>query len=436
MKINWFSPLPPARTEIANYTARILPALRKHAEVTLWTIQTDWDHNLEKTAPVKSYDPDQIPWGDLNRGDLNIFNIGNNPPFHFAIWQVSRRCPGIVIMHDLSLQHFFLGIYKERLKDRSGYVENMALYYGQPGRECAEMVWDGQLTPDEIVEKYPLTPLALEQARGVIVHTQNAFQDLKRENRWPVCYAPLPYAATGMLVGSAPGGPPFNLIVFGYIGSNRRVDALLQALASFPERDKFRLSIYGQLDNEASIRSLTSSLGLKKLVNVRGFVSEKELDRALSSAHLAVNLRYPTMGEASASQLRIWHHGLPSLVSKVGWYATIQAEAAVFVRPEHEIEDIKGHLRAFLENPEQFAKMGAAGGRILEKCHNPEVYAQAIINMAEEVSHFNPPAIAAYLSARCAAEMSIWSKSAILESAISKAAEEIMELCNSENRRR
>ena len=39
MRLNWFSPLPPARTEIANYTVRLLPALCASCDVTLWTDQ-------------------------------------------------------------------------------------------------------------------------------------------------------------------------------------------------------------------------------------------------------------------------------------------------------------------------------------------------------------------------------------------------------------
>ena len=35
---------------------------------------------------------------------------------------------------------------------------------------------------------------------------------------------------------------------------------------------------------------------------------------------LLINLRYPTMGEASLSQLRIWRHALPSMVTQVGWH--------------------------------------------------------------------------------------------------------------------
>jgi glycosyltransferase involved in cell wall biosynthesis len=432
VKINWFSPLPPAMTEIANYTERIVPFLQEHADVVLWTDQGAWNKSIESIARVRHYDPARVPWHDLNQGDLSIFNIGNNRFFHNAIWQVSRCHPGIVILHDLSLQHFFFGVYKECLNDRDGYLEKMTLYYGQQGRDCAMMAWNGALTPNEMVEEFPLTPLALTQARGVIVHTHGAFENLSSEDLWPICYAPLPYLSSRMSTDkdrlvSTPRTwePPYNVIMFGYIGSNRRVDAVLRALAGFEERAKFRVSIYGQLENEALLQSMIGSLNLRDLVKIHGFVQEEDLEVALSSAHLAVNLRYPTMGEASASQLRIWHHSLPSLVSRIGWYADIPDDAAGFVRPKLEIADIQKHLRAFLENPQQYRHMGARARRLLDEYHCPAAYAMTIVDFAKKVRSFHSPVTVPYLVARCAAEMAIWSKNTILETATKKLAAEI-----------
>ena len=93
MKLNWFSPLPPARTEIGHHTARILPALSRHAEVVLWTEQQQWDTGLEKYARVRTFDPEELSWRELNRADLTFYNIGNNADFHLKILQASRSYP-------------------------------------------------------------------------------------------------------------------------------------------------------------------------------------------------------------------------------------------------------------------------------------------------------------------------------------------------------
>ena len=59
MRLNWFSPLPPAKSGIADYTFGILPELSSRAEVTLWTDRAGWDSRLEKYAEVRHYRPDR-----------------------------------------------------------------------------------------------------------------------------------------------------------------------------------------------------------------------------------------------------------------------------------------------------------------------------------------------------------------------------------------
>ena len=65
---NWFSPLLPAYTDIAHYTARLLPALGERAEVILWTDQERWSADLERHARICRYQPGQVPWAEVNRG--------------------------------------------------------------------------------------------------------------------------------------------------------------------------------------------------------------------------------------------------------------------------------------------------------------------------------------------------------------------------------
>jgi SAM-dependent methyltransferase/glycosyltransferase involved in cell wall biosynthesis len=418
MRLHWFSPLPPAKTDIAAYTIRLLSALQKRAEVVLWTDQVEWDTSLAHHAIVRRYQPEHMPWAELNRGDMSIYHIGNDRLFHGAIWQVSRSYAGIVVLHDLRLHNFFAGLYCEQWNDHGGYVAQMARLYGQAGRQDAEAFWRGRLSIDSLVERYPLTPLATEKALGVLVHSKEGLAELRQQLACPVVYAPLPYSASpyasARLSATQSSAPPYRLIVFGYIYINRRLEALLQALAGLPEREQFRLDIYGQLWDSSYIREQIKALGLCGLVTLHGFVPKAELDKALTAADLAVNLRYPTMGEASGSQLQIWDYALPSLVTRVGWYAHIPEDVVAFVRPEHEIRDIQAHLRAFLANPHRFAQMGARGRRILEEQHTPEAYAQALVELAAVAQRFSTHAVACELAHRVAREMRGWMDQPVL----------------------
>jgi glycosyltransferase involved in cell wall biosynthesis len=436
MKINWFSPLPPARTDIAHYTTRVLPALSALAEVTLWTDQREWDQSLKTKTEVRQFRLGRMPWVELNRADANFYQIGNNPLFHSSIWQISRLHAGIVVLHDFRLHHFFDDIFRVKWRDLNSYCAVMENYYGEEGRrDAAESFHSDARNIAYMAERYPLTELAVKNQLGVIVHTHEAYDALASDAQSPIMLAPLPFAAgpASARVKSTSAkqtGPPYRLIVFGYIGRSRRLPSLLKALAEFPEPAQFHLDVYGDiLDDEDQLRAQIRALGLKERVTVHGFATEAKLDEALARAHLAINLRYPTMGEASGSQLRIWKHALPALVSTVGWYASLPANTVAFVRTdENEIADIQLHLRALLADPRTFAAMGKRGRRELEERHAPRSYANALLEMTRLSRQFRARIAANRLAERSGTLLSEWLGPTAFGEAGANIANEIFEM--------
>lgn len=431
MKLNWFSPLPPARTDIAHYTQRLLPALAELCEVTLWTDQRSYDSALEKFATVRKFRLERMPWRELNHADMSFYQIGNNPDFHGAIWQVSRLLAGVVVLHDLRLHHFFDGIYRVRRRDLASYLAVMSRYYGPNGRHQAAQCYQNQARNiDYMAEHFPLTEFALEDALGVIVHTADAFEQLNACKRWPLAYAPLPFPS---LKPSREAGIPSSssrcrLVIFGYIGKNRRLGSVLKALSSLAEKDQIHLDVYGTiLDDERELRSQISNLNLKNQVSIHGYTAEAELDEALSNADLAINLRFPTMGEASGSQLRIWSHCLPSLVSDIGWYSSLPEGTVALVRTdENEVADIEKHLRSFLARRDLFAEMGAKGRQELEKNHSPENYAQSVVALAQAAMKYRPVAAHMTLAERAARAAAKWTTPEVADENYRRVAKEIL----------
>jgi glycosyltransferase involved in cell wall biosynthesis len=393
MKINWFSPLPPLRTGIAQVTLRVIPALSELAKVTLWSDSDRWDRDIERFAEVRRYNPERIDFRELNRADATFYNLGNNVLFHRAIWQVSLLSQGIVILHDIRLHHFFGELFLSQQKNPDAYLSEMEHYYGAEGREDGAALLKAYSSRiDQMAEKYPLTELGIKNALAVLVHSREGFESLK-DREMPAAYVPLPFSLDGAPGIETPGSTrspekPFRLIMFGFLNPNRRVEQFLSAFANYPNRDSFALDIYGELWDKRFVHNLIGELGIKRHVTLRGFVSEQELDRSLASAHLAVNLRYPSMGEASISQLRCWAHGLPSMVTRVGWYASLPEDSVVFVRPENEAADIHAHLDSFLADPARFAQVGANGFRIVKHSHSPESYANAVIEIAARAKRY------------------------------------------------
>ncbi len=386
MKINYFSPLPPAKSGISEVAALIIPALSQYAEVTAWTDQEEWDKDLENYAKIRQYQSNEIDWSELNKTDLNLYHIGNNIDYHRHILVLSQQSPGMVVLHDITLSHLFRGFYSEQESN---------------GR--------ARVSINSVVDDFATTEWAIDNAASVIVHSRGALTELAQPQRWLVGYQPLPYDVNPPLpTDPAPLAPPYRLIIFGHIGSNRRVESVLQALEELPDKALFHLDIYGSVYNDKELRQQIEQRKLKSIVTVHGFAIDEILDRALSNAHLAINLRYPTMGEASLSQLRIWRHALPSMVTQVGWYEEQSEDAVLFVRQEHEIEDIKRHLQRLVDDPESLVAMGKCGRKILEENHSPEAYAKALIELAKEFPIGYQALTAQYLVRRVGREIAPW----------------------------
>ncbi len=84
MKVAFFSPLPPVKSGIADYSAAVLEPLRHFAEIETFT---------EKPA---HFDPAEY--------DIALYQLGNNPHHTFA-YEMAMRYPGVVVMHEANLHH-------------------------------------------------------------------------------------------------------------------------------------------------------------------------------------------------------------------------------------------------------------------------------------------------------------------------------------------
>ena len=82
MKVAFFSPLPPAKSGIADYSAALLDHLTHFADVTTFT--------------DKNFDPKQF--------DIAVYQLGNNP-FHTFAYEAAMEHPGVVVMHEANLHH-------------------------------------------------------------------------------------------------------------------------------------------------------------------------------------------------------------------------------------------------------------------------------------------------------------------------------------------
>jgi glycosyltransferase involved in cell wall biosynthesis len=383
MRLNWFSPLPPEQTDIAHYTGRLAAALMRRFDVVFWTDLRSDAAVLPPGAKVKAFNPAHIAGRDFNLAQfegLNIYNFGNDARFHAGIYRVAQKIPGIAILHDTVLHHFFYELARNDSPPFASYIALARQIYGLGGKDQAQRIVasDGRLI-DEFATKMPFIEAVTENAIGAICHSKAAASDLSAFTDAPVLTLPLPFTSSLLRAHEdRVWKGPWRLITFGYINTNRRLESIIKALSGMPKSYNFTLDIYGVLWDAALIEATIAKNGLSDRVRINGFVTEEKLNKVIASAHLSFNLRYPTMGEASGGILRSWALGTPALVTDGGWYADLPASIAHKISVENEVADIQAALVRLEESPGEFERMGLAAHSWLKGIHSPEDYVNTL----------------------------------------------------------
>ena len=97
----------------------------------------------------------------------------------------------------------------------------------------------------------------------------------------------------------------------------------------------------------------------------------------MAACDAIVSLRSPTMGETSGSAIRALSLGKPLVVSDVGWFAELPADAVVKVPvDEHEEDTLLAALEA-LADPAVRAAMGERARELVEREHRVDRVAEA-----------------------------------------------------------
>jgi hypothetical protein len=149
----------------------------------------------------------------------------------------------------------------------------------------------------------------------------------------------------------------------GFVTPHKRLDRALAALGRLArEGIAFHLIIAGQISDELPYRieERIAAEGLDSRVSVRGYVKRAELFELLSAADLAINLRYPTAGESSASLIQFLGCGVPTLITDHGVSAELpDAVAAKIPWDEREAAALTDTLRYLLTHPEEREALGS-----------------------------------------------------------------------------
>jgi glycosyltransferase involved in cell wall biosynthesis len=292
MKIGFFSPRPPARTGVADYSAALIDAMRESGTVEV-----------------------------NRRGDINLYHVGNNA-LHREIYRRALDEPGVVVLHDAVLNHFFLGQL-----DKEAYVTEFVYNYGPWTADLAACLLEGRArsAADPLYFQYPMLRRVMKRSRAVIVHNPAAERIARAHgaavvHRIPHLFeapAPVPEYEVIRLrekLGLLTSDLLFS--VFGHLRESKRIPTILRAFHRVRrERDNVKLLVAGDFASRDLALALAEEFDAPGVVRA-GYLPAGEFRKYAAATDVCINLRWPSAGETSGIAVRLMGIGKCVIVTE------------------------------------------------------------------------------------------------------------------------
>ena len=352
MTVGFFSPLPPARSGVADYSAELLRALSP-----LGTVQ------------VNACD-----------ADVPLYHLGNNR-LHGDIYCQALKKPGVAVLHDAVLHHFFLGCEDER-----EYVSEFVYNYGHWSEDLARELWRrrARSAADPEYFRYPMIKRVAERSRAVIVHNPRAAALVQEHVRGATVHeiphlfalpSDLPSPSEAIRWRAKLGVPAHTFLVgvFGHLRESKRLLAVLRAFERARREADMVLLVTGEFVSSDLARSAEPLLRREGGILRIGYLEERDFWLCASAVDACINLRYPMAGETSGIAIRLMGLGKTVIVSAGAETSRFPEEACIRVDPGQAEEEMLGDFLAWLARSRDDARaIGRRAAEHIREHHAPE----------------------------------------------------------------
>jgi glycosyltransferase involved in cell wall biosynthesis len=389
VRVAVWSPLPPAPTGIADYTAELLPALARHHEVIAV---------VEDPATV---DGGAVPGGVTVVGareapvaDLDLYQVGNSAA-HVFVYRAALERPGVVVLHEWVLHDL---VWREAMdsRDSSRYLREMRRSHGEAGSYVGRQVTRG-LGGSLLPALFAANDRLLERSLGAVALTREAAARLaKRHPGLPHLVlpqhhaggfdSPVSKARARADLGLSAGEPI--VTAPGFATPSKRIQSLVRAIGRLRrELPSLRLVLAGEVDPDLPLAGWAEEAGIGDGLVLTGRLPLEDLVAHLMAADVVSALRFPSRGEMSAVLVRAMGAGRPVLVTA----GTPAAEemppgTVVPVAPgPRETLELESLLRRLLADESLRAAIGAEARRHVLEGHALGETASALAGFLVEV---------------------------------------------------
>ena len=380
------TPLPPARTGIADYNAQFLPFLAEHFDIDLY-VDADEVADAALNAGFRIFSANDFR-ANASAYDAVLYELGNSE-FHAYMLPLLAEFPGVVGLHDAFLSGL-MGYLEFNLGKRDRYAREMLdAHAGQARRALAPVAAHPNAIHATMVD-LPCSKRVLDQAIGIISHSAfnlNVAREFHPEG-WPSPYRIIPQMVltpeswtpervqnTRANLGYAPDD--FIVASFGHVAWTKCGDRLLEAFlgCSLAEDRCCHLVFVGELASDnfgLALLDRVREAGLGRRITITGFVSEDDYARYLRIADVAVQLRTKSRGGTPKGVLDCLAHGVPVVVNNDASYEDYPDDVVIKLPRDPVVGRIAAALVALKEDREQRSGYAERGRSYVREHHDPK----------------------------------------------------------------
>lgn len=375
-KLAIFTPWPMQKTGIANFEYKLVPYLTKYFEITVFTNSKEKNcKNMEDVCilDIGSFNAHRREY------DYKLYQIGNNNAFHKEIFDMFIKESGIAEIHDFVLTPFFYWSYF-KANQKKMFLKLLIDGYGEQGKLLYKEMLINDDCPD--INEYPMVHAVTANAEKTIFHNSWCSSNITQKNK---CVIPLPAFDFKIPQSSLTQQSRANIqqfidkkketIVgcFGWVNENKRPDVVVRVIKRLiDEGYAVKLAFWGE-NNTKRLTKEIHSQHLEESVVISGYLSEEEYYFAMEITDIVVNLRYPSMGEASGTLCEALKLGKAVIVSDLNQYKEFPDDVC-WKLPVDELEDklLYEYLKILVSEPLIRHALGENGREYANTVLNPE----------------------------------------------------------------
>lgn len=352
-KIAWLSPLPPQRSGIAHYSYWLVNQLKTHLDIDLY-----YDTQAPAAALKNEFDvyPLSVFAERYQSYDEVIYHLGNQSDFHKRIYQLAWNFPGTVVLHDYNLNAFMYDAFYCQ-NDEQLYRQALLEGYGDEGRKEFQAITHGR-PPD--IAKFPMSHAIVNRSKKAIVHHRWVKSQFANSTRMQVIphFATLNYQPTQEEIETFKTKHQitdnhFVVSCLGFVNSNKLPQLQIDVVKRLID-DGYPLKMIFAGEPAPDVKSLeleARSGKYSRHIIFTGYQNEADYFSAIFASDIIINLRNPSMGEASGTLMHALAAAKPTIISNLNQYREFPDKVCwKLTHDEYQAEVLYAYIGALLSS--------------------------------------------------------------------------------------